>query len=110
MARFWRDLDAIALRYAARSTLKVAVAGLEQQRLDGHLVDIEADSSASDPTVPSKSKVGTPRRSSRRGWKLVEILRLLQLNLFERRPLDELLGNKTGDPPTAPPQMEIKFA
>ena len=47
---------------------------------------------------------------SRKDWQLVRILRLLQLNLFERRPLDDLLGNMTGDPPTAPPQTEIKFA
>ena len=47
---------------------------------------------------------------SRKGWKLVEILRLLQLNLFERRSLEDLLGNKTEDPPTAPLQAEIKFA
>ena len=47
---------------------------------------------------------------SRRGWKLGEILRLLQLNLFERRSLDDLLRNKTQDPPTYPPQTEIKFA
>ena len=47
---------------------------------------------------------------SRRGWKLVEILRLLQLNLFERRSLDDLLGNKPQAPPVHPPQTEIKFA
>ena len=47
---------------------------------------------------------------SRKGWGFVEILRLLQLNLFERRPLDDLLGNKTQDPPTAPPQTVLKFA
>ena len=45
---------------------------------------------------------------SRGGWNLVGILRLLQLNLFERRSLD-LLGNKTQDPPTCP-QTEMKFA
>ena len=47
---------------------------------------------------------------SRKGWKLVEILRLLQLNLFERRSLDDLLGNKTEDPPDPAPQVELKFA
>ena len=31
---------------------------------------------------------------SRQGWKLVEILRLLQLNPFERRSLDGMLRNK----------------
>ena len=46
---------------------------------------------------------------SRGGWKLVGILRLLQLNLFERRSLDDLLGNNTQDPPTCP-QTEMKFA
>ena len=47
---------------------------------------------------------------SRKGWKPVEILRLLQLNLFERRSLDDLLGNKAEDPSTAPPQTVMKFA
>ena len=47
---------------------------------------------------------------SRRGWKLGGILRLLQLNLFERRSLDDLLGNNTQDPPTGLPQAEMKFA
>ena len=47
---------------------------------------------------------------SRRGWKLGEILRLLQLNLFERRHLDDLLGNKAQAPPVRPPQAEMKFA
>ena len=35
--------------------------------------------------------------ASRLGWSRAEILRLLQLNLFERRPLDDLLGNKALD-------------
>ena len=44
-------------------------------------------------------------------WSPGEILRLLQLNLFERRPLDDLLGDKkTQDPPTDPPQLPLKFA
>ncbi len=47
---------------------------------------------------------------SQRSWKSSEILRLLQLNLFERRPLDDLLGNKAQAPPTSPPQAELKFA
>ena len=47
---------------------------------------------------------------SRQGWRLVEILRLLQLNLFERRSLDGLLLNKTQDPPAPAPQIELKFA
>ena len=47
---------------------------------------------------------------SRRGWKLGEILRLLQLNLFERRSLGDLLGDRTQGPPTSPPQTEMKFA
>ena len=47
---------------------------------------------------------------SRRGWRLGEILRLFQLNLFERRPLADLLGNRTQDPPTRPPQTEMRFA
>ena len=47
---------------------------------------------------------------SRRGLKLVEILRLLQLNLFERRHLDDLLGSKAQAPPVRPPQAEMKFA
>ena len=47
---------------------------------------------------------------SSRDLRLVEILRLLQLNLFERRSLDDLLGNKPQDPPARPPQTEMKFA
>ena len=47
---------------------------------------------------------------SRQGWKPSAILRLLQLNLFERRSLDDLLGNKAQAPPTLSPQAEIKFA
>lgn len=47
---------------------------------------------------------------SRRGWNLAGILRLLQLNLFERRRLDDLLGNKAQDPPIRSPQTEINFA
>ena len=46
----------------------------------------------------------------RRAWKIGEILRLLQLNLFERRPLDDLLANNAQDPPTDPPQTEMRFA
>ena len=48
--------------------------------------------------------------ASRLGWSRAEILRLLQLNLFERRPLDDLLGNKANDPPACQPQTEMKFA
>lgn len=36
---------------------------------------------------------------SRRGWRLVEFLRLLQLNLFERRPLDDLRQKAQAPPP-----------
>ena len=48
--------------------------------------------------------------ASRLGWSRAEILRLLQLNLFERRPLGDLLGNKANDPPACQPQTEMKFA
>ena len=48
--------------------------------------------------------------ASRLGWSRAEILRLLQLNLFERRPLGDLLGNKANDPPARQPQTEMKFA
>ena len=37
--------------------------------------------------------------ASHRGWGLAEILRLPQLDLFERRPLDDRLGNKTHEVP-----------
>ena len=47
---------------------------------------------------------------SRRGWNSSAILRLLQLNLFERRSLDDLLGNTAQAPPTPHPQAEMKFA
>ena len=46
----------------------------------------------------------------RQGWKLGELLRLLQLNLFERRPLDDLLANRAQDPPPCSPQTEMKYA
>ena len=48
--------------------------------------------------------------ASRLGWSRAEILRLLQLNLFERRPLGDLIGNKANDPPACQPQTEMKFA
>ena len=48
--------------------------------------------------------------ASRLGWSRAEILRLLQLNLFERRPLGDLLGNKANDPPACQLQTEMKFA
>ena len=48
--------------------------------------------------------------ASRLGWSRAEILRLLQLNLFERRPLGDFLGNKANDPPARQPQTEMKFA
>ena len=44
---------------------------------------------------------------SRRGWKLGEILHLLQLNLFERRHLDDPLGKQGQAPPVRPPQAEM---
>ena len=44
--------------------------------------------------------------ASRLGWSRAEILRFLQLNLFERR----LLGNKAHDPPACQPQTEMKCA
>ena len=47
---------------------------------------------------------------SRRGWRLGEFLRLLQLNLFERRPLDDLFGTKAQDPPKGPIQIGLQFA
>ena len=45
--------------------------------------------------------------ANRLRWSLAEILRLLQLNLFERQPLDDLLGNKALDPP-APDGDEVR--
>ena len=47
---------------------------------------------------------------NRSRWKLGEILRLLQLNLFERRTLDDLLGANASDPPVASSQAKLKFA
>ena len=42
-------------------------------------------------------------------WRLSEILRLLQLNLFERRPLRELLGSGNESPPDRSSQLTMKF-
>ena len=50
------------------------------------------------------------RFSNRVAWRMSEILRLLQLNLFERRPLAELLSEQKRDPPNDPLQMQMKFA
>ena len=47
---------------------------------------------------------------SRSGWRLVEFLRLLQLNLFERRPLDDLFGRKAQAPPPCSMQTGLLFA
>ena len=43
-------------------------------------------------------------------WNPSEILRLLQLNLFERRPLLELLGSGNESPPDRSSQLTMKFA
>ena len=48
----------------------------------------------------------TPNRIA---WRLSEILRLLQLNLFERRPLRELLGSGNESPPDRSSQLTMKF-
>ena len=47
---------------------------------------------------------------SRRGWSIDQILRLLQLDLFERRPLGDLLGDRTRHPPPPALQMEMAIA
>ena len=46
----------------------------------------------------------------RLAWSPSEILRLLQLNLFERRSLLELLGSGNGSPPDRSSQLAMKFA
>ncbi len=48
--------------------------------------------------------------SNRIAWRPSEILRLLQLNLFERRPLLELLGSGNESPPDRSSQLTMKFA
>lgn len=48
--------------------------------------------------------------ANRLAWSLNEILRVLQLNLFDRRPILDVL-EPTSDPPTGPPeQLQLRFA
>ena len=47
--------------------------------------------------------------ANRIAWSLHEILRLLQLNLFVRRPIMELLKPKPPDPPHRQPQLVLKL-
>ena len=47
--------------------------------------------------------------ANRLAWSLNEILRVLQLNLFDRRPILDVL-EPTSDPPIGPPeQPKMKF-
>ena len=46
---------------------------------------------------------------NRLGGSLHEMLRVLQLNLFDRRPMMELLATPS-TPPDPPPQLRLKFA
>ena len=47
--------------------------------------------------------------ANRLAWSLNEILRVLQLNLFDRRPILDVL-EPTSDPPTGPPeQLQLNF-
>jgi len=46
----------------------------------------------------------------RLGWSMSQILRLLQLNLFERRPLEELLEGRASPPKPPDPQSSLAFA
>lgn len=47
--------------------------------------------------------------ANRLAWSMREILRLMQLNLFERRPLLELLEPDTGPPPRTGAQLQLAF-
>jgi putative transposase len=48
--------------------------------------------------------------ANRLAWSLDEILRVLQLNLFDRRPILDVL-EPTSDPPTgSPEQLQLTFA
>ena len=47
--------------------------------------------------------------ANRIAWSSSEILRLLQLNLFERRSLLELLGDGNAGPPNPSSQLRMKF-
>ena len=47
--------------------------------------------------------------ANRLAWSLNEMLRVLQLNLFDRRPILEVLETES-DPPDDPPQLQMKFA
>ena len=48
--------------------------------------------------------------ANRIAWSLHEILRVLQLNLFDRRPIMDLLKPKPPDPPDRQPQLALKLA
>ena len=48
--------------------------------------------------------------ANRIAWTLHQILRILQLNLFDRRPIMDLLKPKPPDPPDRQPQLALKFA
>ena len=45
---------------------------------------------------------------NRLSWSLHEILRMLQLNLFDRRPMTDLLETQS-TPSDPPPQLRLKF-
>ena len=47
--------------------------------------------------------------ANRSAWSMQEILRLMQLNLFERRPLLELLEPDTGPPAPNAAQLQLAF-
>lgn len=46
----------------------------------------------------------------RLGWSLTQILRLLQLSLFERRPLETLLQDRASPPEPPDPQISLALA
>ena len=48
--------------------------------------------------------------ANRIAWSLHEILRVLQLNLFDRRPIMDLLKPKPPDPSARQPQLTLKLA
>ena len=48
--------------------------------------------------------------ANRIAWSLHQILRVLQLNLFDRRPIMDLLKPKPPDPSDRRPQLALKLA
>ena len=70
-------------------------------------LDAQADGPLAGPDEDDFSYI---KFANRLAWSLNGILRVLQLDLFDRRPILDVL-EPTSDPPTDPPeQLQLKFA